>query len=354
MKNERRQTNRDFQYVYFIENHIINTKSTIFLENISNEINGLEEIQQPNYKSDSEIEFKCSLFRFKLIIKQKKELDVIISLKNDKDEIFSKTIIIPDSSRDNYIYDFIFKPKMKNTEIKEPPTSFSFSHCQQFEIYVNYLRKQKIKQQDQENLDLILSTQFLLLEKGKAYDFSFYLMILNECFATHLVKNHLAILNSEKIKGIGEINCSKLKQIKSIINFFERKPEKVLDNIKDIKNKGEYGIKLFTLIIYFYYNFAREKLTILFLNKDENIQNYIIQSLIEKRNDLFINFKLTREEIHNLMNCIKDIEQLNIILTYNVSNLLELLSLISEDFNTFCNIYSSDINKKKIQMNIEK
>jgi len=168
MKNERRLTNRDFQYVYFIENHIINTISTIFLENISNEINGLEEIQQPNYKSCKGIEFKCSLYRFKLDIKQKKELDVIISLKNDKDEIFSKTIIIPDSSRDNYIYDFIFKPKKKNTEIKEPPISFSFSHCQQFEIYVNYLRKQNIKQQDQENLDLILSTQFLLLEKGKA------------------------------------------------------------------------------------------------------------------------------------------------------------------------------------------
>jgi len=178
-------------------------------------------------------------------------------------------------------------------------------------------------------------------------------MILKECFTTNLVENHLAIFNSEQIKGIGEINCSKLKPIISIIDIFERKPEKVLDNIKDIKNKREYGIKLFTIIIYFYYNFAREKLPILFLNKDENIQNYIIQSLIEKRNDLFINFKLTRDEIHNLMNCIKDIEQLNIILKYNATNLLELLSIISDDFNTFSNFYSSDINKKKVSMNIE-
>ena len=113
-------------------------------------------------------------------------------------------------------------------------------------------------------------------------------MILKECFTTNLVENHLAIFNSEQIKGIGEINCSKLKPIISIIDIFERKPEKVLDNIKDIKNKREYGIKLFTIIIYFYYNFAREKLPILFLNKDENIQNYIIQSLIEKRNDLLL------------------------------------------------------------------
>ena len=353
MKNERRQMNRDFQYVYFIENHIINAIATIFLENISNEVNGLEEIQQPNYKSDKGIEFKCSLYRFKLEIKQKKKLEVIISLKNAKDEIFHKRIIIPDSSRDNYIYDLIFDPKKTNTEIKEPPISFSFSHCQQFEIYVDYLRKQKIKQKDPEKIDLILSTYLLLLEEGKTYEFSFYLMILMECFTTHLVENYFAIFNSKQIKGVGEIKCTKLKYIISLINIFERKPEKILDNIKDIKNKGKYGIKLYTIIIYFYYNFVRDKLPILFLNKDESIQNYIVQSLIEKRNELFNNFKLTREEIHNLLNCIKDIEQLNKILAYNVTNLLELLSFVSDDFNTFCNIYSSDINKEKVQMNIE-
>ena len=354
MRNEIKQTNRDFQYVYFIENHIINEISTIFLENISNEVNGLEEIRQPNYKSDKGIEFKCSLYRFKLEIKEKKQLDVIISLKNSKDEIFYKKIIIPDASRDNYIYDFIFEPKKTITEIKDPPTSFNFSHYQQFEIYVNYLRKQKIKQKNQENLDLIWSTQILLFGKGKAFEFSFYIMILMECFTTHLVGDHLDIFNSEQIKGIGEINSTRIKQIISIIYIFERKPQKILYNIKDDINKEKYGIKLFTIIIYFYYNFARDKLPILFLNKNEKIQNYIVESLIEKRFELFNNLKLTREEIHNLIDCIKDIEQLNIILTYNVSNLLELLSLISEDFNTFCNIYSSDINKKKIQMNIEK
>ena len=351
MKNE--QKNRNFQYVYFIENHIINAFPTIFLDNISDKANSLEELQQHNYKSDKGIEFKCSLYRFKLEIKQKKQLNVTICLKNDNDEIFYKKIIIPDANRDNYIYDFIFEPKKKNIEIKEPPTSFNFSHYQQFEIYVNYLRNQKIKQYDQENLDLILSTQLLLMEKGKSYEFSFYLMVLLECFSTYLVENHLAIFNSEQIKGIGEIENKKLKQTISIVNVFERKPGKIFFNIKDIANVLEYGIKLFTIIIYFYYNFARDKLPNLFLNQDERNQNYIVKSLIENRNELFNNFKLTKEEIHNLLNCIKDIEQINIILTYNVTNLLDLLSIISDDFNSFCNIYSSDINKKKLRMNIE-
>lgn len=92
MKEEKKR-NRDFQYVYFIENHIINENATISLENNSNEINSLEEIPQTNYKSDKGVEFKCSFYRFKLEIKKKKKLDVTINLKNDKGETFSKKII---------------------------------------------------------------------------------------------------------------------------------------------------------------------------------------------------------------------------------------------------------------------
>ena len=348
MKEEKK---RDFQYVYFIENHIINANVTISLENNSNEVNSLEEIPQPNYKSDKGVEFKCSLYRFKLKIKQK-NFNVTINLKDDKDENFQKTITIPDTNRDNYIYDFIFETK-KTSEPKEPPTSFIFSHEQQLEMYVNYLRKQNIKQQDDENKNLILSTLTLLMGKGKKYKFSFYLMIFLECFATPLIQSHLATFKAEKIEEIGEIPTARLKSTKGIIGVFERKPEKVLDNIKDIKNREINGIRLFTVIIYFYYNFSRDKLLNLFLTKDENIQNYIIKSLIERKNDLFINFKFSKEEIHNLMNCIKSIEQLNVILKYNVTNLLELISIISDEFNAFCDIFSSEANKKKAEMNID-
>ena len=352
MKNEEKR-NRDFLYVYFIENHIITANATISLESNSNEVNSLEEIPQPNYKNDKGVEFKCSFYRFKLETKEKKKnMSVTINLKDDKDETFSGKIIIPDTSRDNYIYDFIFEPK-KTQEPKRPPTSFIFSHEQQFEMYVNYLRKQKIKQQNFENLDLISSTNILFIGKGKKIKFSFYLMIFLECFATNFAQVHLLAFKAEKIEDKGEIPAAKLRSAKAIINVFERKPEKVLDNIKDIKSKEKNGIKLFTVIIYFYYNFARENLQNLFSNKDENVQNYIVKSLIEGKKDLFINFKLTKEEIHNLMNCIKSVEQLNMILQYNNANLLELISLVSDDFNTFCNIYSSEANKKKVGMIIE-
>ena len=96
---EGKPRNRDFQYVYFIENHIINSNVTISLENNSNEVNSLEEISLPNYKSDKGVEFKCTLFRFKLEIKQKKKVEVTVNLKDDKDEIFSKTITILDPTK---------------------------------------------------------------------------------------------------------------------------------------------------------------------------------------------------------------------------------------------------------------
>ena len=351
MKEEKKR-NRDFQYVYFIENHIINENATISLENNSNEINSLEEIPQTNYKSDKGVEFKCSFYRFKLEIKKKKKLDVTINLKNDKGETFSKKIIIQDASRDNYIYDLIFEPT-KTSEPKEPPTSFIFSHEQQFEMYTNYLKKLKIKQQDFENTDLILSTHLLFLGKEKKYKFSFYLMIFLQCFATSLIQVHLAAFKPEKIEELGEISPEKIKIAINIINIFERKPEKVLDNIKDIKSKETNGIRLFTVIIYFYYNFARNKLPNLFLNKDENIQNYIIKSLNDRKKDIFINFELTKEEIHNLLNSIKSIELLNLFLKYKVTNLFELISIISDEFNAFCDIYSSEENKTKAEMNIE-
>ena len=162
MGNDIWQRNEDCQYVYFIENHIISSTTTISLEKNSNEVNSLEEIQLPNYESEKGNEFICTLYRFKLEINQRKKLDVIINLKDGNDEIFSKEINIPDTSRDIYIYDFFFEPKKTKFEIKEPPISFGFSHCQQFEIYVKFLRSQNINQQNKKNIDLILSTQLLL------------------------------------------------------------------------------------------------------------------------------------------------------------------------------------------------
>jgi len=341
MKNEVKPRNRDFQYVYFIENHIINTNVTISLENNTNEVNGLKEIPLPNYKNDEGNEFKCTLFRFKLEIKQKKKVEVTINLKDDKDETFSKKITISDPTKDNFIYDVIFEPKKTSTKTEEPPTSFNFDNSQKFEYFVGYLRSQKIKQKDQENLDLILSTQSLLIGPGKKYKFSFYLKILLECFATSHVLRHLLAFKSEKIQEIDEIKDKKsLKVALNVISIFEKNPDKVLDNINGVKDKEKNGIKLYTIIIFFYCHYSRDKLLNLFSNKNEKIQKYIFQAMIQNKKEIFKDIKLTKEEILNLMNC--------------ASNIMELFSLVSDYFDNFCEAFSGEDNKKKAPINIEK
>ena len=80
MGNDERQRNQNCQYVYFIENHIINATLTISLENNSNEVYSLEEIELPNYESDKRIKYKCTLYRFKLEIKNRAKIGVIINL----------------------------------------------------------------------------------------------------------------------------------------------------------------------------------------------------------------------------------------------------------------------------------
>jgi len=60
-------------------------------------------------------------------------------------------------------------------------------------------------QNDKENLNLISSTQDLILGEDSKYQFLFYLNIILECFNTELIKNYLLAFKPEKIIEIGEI-----------------------------------------------------------------------------------------------------------------------------------------------------
>ena len=112
-------------------------------------------------------------------------------------------------------------------------------------------------QQSKENEDLIFSAQELLIEKEKKYDFSFYLTILLECFATKYNQRHLKIFKPDKIEKIGELPEKKIKIINNILNTWANDPNKVLGNIDEDK-RDEYGKYLFGIILFFTYNFKEE------------------------------------------------------------------------------------------------
>lgn len=317
--------NKDFKYVYFIENHNISEKVKIYFSKYYYpEADELLNIFQNVYEYTNN-KFLYTIYRFKIypsniLSKQKqnikKKFDVKIKLENEKGCEFEKIITITNFGIDNFIYDFQFEKHQVLFLTFIPPDSFKFNHEQQFDIYVKYLRQTlKLKQNSKENKDLILSTQNLIIGKGKKYFFSFYLMILLECFTTNLIQRHLLVFKLDKIEGIGEIPDSKKRIIQNILKVFEIKPEKVLDSVTDVIYKEKYSIALFAIILYFNYNFAHDRITTeLLLNKNNYIK-YIYQALLNY-SAFFKNLKLTNEQINNLINISKEGNDINIALGY--------------------------------------
>ena len=107
-------------------------------------------------------------------------------------------------------------------------------------------------------------------------------------------------------------------------------------------------------MLYFNYNFNKERIPQFLNNKDENVKDYIFKGLIDKKYcSLFSNLHLTKEQISYLINLSLDFEQLNISLKYS-QNLLELLQVISENFKKCCDLCKTELdNKKKPSIDVE-
>ena len=351
-KNNQEQT-KDYINVYFIENHIQTSPANIgFSKNIS-EVRELEKVEQKLYEYNQN--FLYTIYRFKINIskietnkKGKKKLEVKIKLEEDiKDNQFEGKIIIDKYDKDIFIYNFKFEKNTIWTEVIDPPPSLHFSNIQQFEIYVDYIRKKlNLKQTANESIDLIYSTQDLLIGGNKKYSFSFFLLIFLECFNTKCVQRLLYCFKPDKIEEIGIIPEKHLKKMKNILNTFEKFPEKVLNNVNE-NQKDDYGMRLFTVLLFFNYNFNKERIQEFLNNKNENIRNYIYNGLLNpKFLEFFNNLKLPKESINNIINWAKDFEQCNTSLKF-ANNLLDLLQIISENFKKISDLCQLEIKKKK-------
>ena len=286
--------NKDFQYIYFIENHIISETSNIIVSHHYAETIELEIVEDKiheYYKNFKYIIYRFKIFTSKLLskLKEKKKLEIIFKLKNSAGNIFENKIIITDFYRDIFIYDFKFKELKGWFKTIKPPISINFNHTQQFEIYLDYIRKKlKLLQNTKENEDFIFSTQKLLIGESKKYEFSFYLMIFLECYSTKYIRLFLKLFKPKKIDKIGGLSPKKIKLITNLFEVFERNPNKILNKIQQ-KEKDEYSNCLFGIILYFNYNYKKEGIQRL-LNND-NIKPFIFRALINYRN-LFKNSHL--------------------------------------------------------------
>ena len=343
---------REYKYVYFIESHNLNEDKDIKLSMDYEEAKELKCVFC-DIKEEDKKKYKYSIYRFDLYppknnAKEKKK-EIKINLAN-QDSNFDGIISIQDFTRDTFIYDFKFNKFSEWGISIDPPESYKFNYIEQFEIYLDYLRnKLKVKQKDQENLDFILSTQCLLVGKGKTFLFSFYILIFLECFATDLLTRHLAVFKTDKIEGIGEIPKKKTVLADNIMKKkLEEKPEQVLDKYNDPKQKDDIGIKLYTLILYYNYIFHRNRMQEVINTNKEIAKKYIYLSLL-KFNDLFKELKLTKDQIKSLVDISENYGQLLCILNYS-NNLFDLLQIITENEDKFFKYYSSAVIKTNINV----
>jgi len=380
---EKEEETREFQYVYFIENHIGTSKVKLDLSRKQTVADNLECVKIG--KIGEKDTYIYSIYRFifhssrlkenyskikeniskvkeniskhlDIQFKQKdiKSYDIIIEMEDEREEKFEKKITINDFERDIFIFDFKFDKNKGWIMEKEPPKSYSFSLEEQFLIYVDFLRNgyMKLKQKARQNYGLILSVQQLLIGKGKKFKFTFYLIILLECFAIPLVQRHLQCFKPSKIESPGTISKEKLRPITNILNVFEKYPNKVLDQV-DKDSKIKYGTKLFAIILYFSYYFNKSKVSELL--KDQKNTIFIYKALIEY-NDLFDFLKLGSEQMQLLINTSENFDQLCIALTYN-NNVQELLDVILFNFEKIFQLYTNKNeeykNKIKIGENVK-
>ena len=310
VKSEEINNNKEHHFIYFIESHEKSKNIKIYLSSNYEDSNTLEMMEE---KDSSQIQNSLisKIFRFKLYPdnepnEKEKEITIIIDDQFKKSEYILK---IKDIHKDFYEYNL----KSNTIDIVK------LSYEQQFEIYVEFLRKKLKKlQTSKENEEFIISTQ-LLLEKD--YDFLFYLLIFLECFTTKLAYKHLLSFKPEKIKGLGQVSAVKLKQISNILNMLYKKPEKI--KIEKEELRDEINESFYLIMLYFILNFQKEKI-------NEMIDNEKMYERIIKYQNIFNNIILSNELVSKLIDKATNFNQVLIILLYLGKDCINVLQIIDE------------------------
>ena len=327
--------NRD-NYIYFIDTHDKSRKLKIFL---SPEYKGADTLENIQEKDMSQINDTSStiIYRFKIIPEylkkeeKKKDYEIIVIAEEENGTQHQYIIKFKDTNKDHYKYDF----KIEQVDILPLP------YEQQFDFYVEILRKKYKKQQNTiENEDFILSSQTLLIGPNKTYNFLFFLSIFLECFSTKFAYKQLIIFKPEKIKGIGKVSDTKLNQMNRILNVISKNPEKIhLENENDRQKVTEL---FYSVVLYFNLNLNKEKLAEMF--KNEKAFDYLFNKLISFKN-LFQGLIIPKNEISKLLESCKSFNHILTFLSYLGKDVNEFLQFIHEKEEFIGNFIDEELNK---------
>jgi len=341
-KEESSNDENKFKYIYFIITYNKSKKLIVNLSPEYKEFDSLEKLDNKSFQEEKDFLYS-DVYRFKIIeeaiylLEDQKEFPIPINVENENKK-YQYIIKLKDLKRDFYEYNF---------EIEELDV-LPLNYQNQFEIYLDILRNKFQKEQNtSENEDFILSTQLLLAGEDKNYNFLFYLSILIECFNTQLIKKHLLTFKTEKIIELGEVNNKKLNQIKNILNLLIEKPEKIL--IENEENRQKLIELFYSVVFYFNLHFQKEKVKDLFEN--EQYSESLYEKLI-KIGNYYKGLILPKKIVVKLIKKTDDYNQVLNILFYLGNDAIQFLEFINEENNYITNLFQKEkikIEKENIQ-----
>jgi len=357
MENDLKNNNnkKDFNYIYFIENHEKYKEAHLSLDKKNSGVDDIEigQIFLSNNEDYFITIYKCRIYYKKIIDNNKNphKFEFVINLLDKDKQKFKKTITNIDINQNNFLFEF----KIPNAGFFGnilPPKSLQLSVEDYFNYYLNYFKDTlKLTKESEEINDLVISVQKVIIEKNENYNFNFYLKIFIECHKIKTIQNHLDLFKLDR-KNIGKLDIEKMKEFEEVFNSYIEEPDKIISNNNQ---KDEiYQIKLFILILFYYYNFKSENVQNLYDNK--NINKYIYKGLL-KYSIFFNNLKLTKNQIQQIINYSSNFNELRKALEYT-SNTLDLLELIDDNLSKFndCFLkskeeYEKNNNDNKKQLN---
>ena len=354
IQNNNKEIN-DFQFVYFIISHLKSKKIEIVLNEEKDIINSLEKVKTRELKSLKNIIYEIEIFRFKIFLNKienedkKNKITVILKDNNNK---FESNINMQDIEigRDCFIFNFQFEPikKFLNIGVILPPLSLILTDCEKFELYVDLLRNDYKKlQQDKESEDLIYYTRKVFKEKKENYILYFYAFILAECYLNkNLCLKHLLSFKKDIFNINENFDKNSIREsVYRIINSFDKDINLIF---KYAEGKNEEKIKLNTVNFLFYFNYFYQKKEINNIIDNNLITKYIFNILLSNEKQ-FEDLKLNKKSINILVKLAKNLDQINNIFIYN-NDFLDILDVINENNDFIFDLY----NKLDIKVKIKK
>jgi len=246
-------------------------------------------------------EFTTYVFYFDIYPEELQNEDKDIRTKKYKANIILKyentnfeAEILFKEDKNNFIYDFKFEDYKGWTGNKSPPIYINYPKVEQIKLFIEVLKILKLEQCDKLFKNLVTDSQCYIT--GQTYFLDFYLEILKSCYTQKEIKTLLMMFKLARTMLPEKIE---IKEYTSILGNIEKDPSLITRHCSEKDNKEKYLKSFYTILLFFRYNYEKEKLQNLLNNKDLN--KYFIE-ILPINYQFFINLDVPDELIFEILN----------------------------------------------------